>query len=141
MITLVVNDFSTNVVALIDSGANQNCIREGITPTEYCQRTKEQLYSANGEPLYIKYKLNKGYVLNDRYCFKNIFLIVWNITHDIILGIPFLTQIYPFYVNESGVHTKILDKQFSFNFLSVAKQHEVLFLQILHSTNKSIFYN
>jgi len=80
MITLVVNDFSTNLVALINSGVDQNCIREGIIPTKYCERTKEQLCSANGEPLYIKYKLNKGYLQNNAYCFKNIFLIVRNIT-------------------------------------------------------------
>jgi len=46
-------------------------------------------------------------------------------SHDIILGTPFLAQIYPFYVNESGVHTKIVDKQISFNFFSAAKQREV----------------
>ena len=41
MITLAVNDFSTNVVALIDSGANQNCIHERTIPTKYRERTKE----------------------------------------------------------------------------------------------------
>ena len=80
MITLVVNDFSTKVVAPIDSGADQNCIRERIIPSEYCDRRKEQFCSAKGEPLYIKYKLNKGYLQNNAYCFKNIFLIVRNIT-------------------------------------------------------------
>jgi len=45
-----------------------------------------------------------------------------------------LTQIYLFYVNESGVHSKILDEQISFNFLSVAKQREVSLLQ-----NSSIY--
>jgi len=71
--------------------------------------------------LNIRYKLNEGYIQNNGYYFKNIFRIVQNITHDIIFGTPFLTPIYPFYVNESGVHTKILNKQISFNFLSVGK--------------------
>jgi len=75
---------------LIDSGANQNCIRGGIIPTKFCERTKEQLVSANGGPLSIRYKLNKGYIQNDDYCFKNIFLIVDNITNNAILGTPFL---------------------------------------------------
>ena len=82
----------------------------------------------------IRYTLNKGYIQNNGYCFENIFLIAENITHDIILRTLFLTQVYPFYVNEFGVHTKILDKQISFNFLSAAKQRKVLLLQ-----NSSIY--
>ena len=66
---------------------------------------------------------------NDEYCFKNAFLIVVNITNNLILDTPFLTQIYPFYVNETGVHTKIMGKPISFNFLSAAKQKEVANLQ------------
>jgi len=58
-------------------------------------------------------------------------------SHDIILGTPFLAQIYPFYVNESSVHTKILDKQISFNFFSAAKQREVALFKN-SSINKQI---
>ena len=76
-----------------------------------------------------RYKLNKGYIQNNGYYFKSIFLIVQNITLEIILGTPFLTQIYTFQVNESGVHTKIHGNQISFNFLSAAKQRKVSLLQ------------
>ena len=129
IVTLVVEDISVNAIALIDSGANLNCIKGGVIPTKYCERTIEGLSSANGEPLIIRYKLNKGYTKNDGYCFKNAFLIVDNITNDLILGTPFLTQIYPFYVNETGVHTKIMGKAHIFYFLSAAKQKEVANLQ------------
>jgi len=81
--------------------------------------------------LSISYKLDKGYIKNDGYCFKNTFLIVDNIINDLILGTPFLTQIYPFYVNETGVHRKIMGKPISFNFLSAAKQKEVITLLII----------
>jgi len=128
-VTLVVEDFSTNVLALIDSGGNTNFIKEGIIPTKYCACTKENLYSANGEPLNIKYKLNKGYIQNDDYCFKNVFLIVSNISNQFILGTPFSTQIYPFSFNEFEVHTQIMGKPISFKFLTKAKQREVLLLQ------------
>ena len=127
-VKIVFNEFSTSAVPLIDSGADQNCILEGMIPTKYCERKKEQLCSANGEPLNTRYKLNKGYIQNNGYCFKNIFLIVQNITHVIILGTPFLTQIYPFQVNESGLHTKILRNQTSSNFLSAVKQRKVSLL-------------
>jgi len=62
IITLVVEDITVNAIALIDSGANLNCIKGGIIPTKYCDRTNESLASANGEPLSISYKLNKGYI-------------------------------------------------------------------------------
>ena len=120
---------SVNAIALIDSRAYLNCIKGGIIPTKYCERTNENLSSANGEPISISFKLNKGYIKNEGYCFKNTFLIVDNITNDIILGATFLTQIYPFYVNETGVHTKIMEKPISFNFLSATRQKEVVTLQ------------
>ena len=124
IVTLAVEDFSTNTVALIDSGADVNCIKRGIILTKYCEKTNEGLSSANGVPLTISYKLNKGYIKNSGYCFKNTFLIVDNMTSDLILGTPFLTQIYPFYVNEIGLHTKIMGKTISFNFLTAAKQKD-----------------
>jgi len=125
----VVNDFLINTVALIDSGANQNYIKGGIVPIKFCKRTKEQLVSANGGPLNIRYKLNKGYIQSDDYCFKNVFLIVDNITNDLILRTPLLTQIYPSTVNETGVHTKIMSKTISFNLFFCYSSKEVLNLQ------------
>ena len=97
-----------------------NCIKRGIVPTKYCEKSNEGLACANGTPLNISYKLNKGYVKNDGYCFKNTFLIVDNMTSHLILGTLFLTQIYPFYVNEIGLHTKIMGKTISFKFLIAA---------------------
>ena len=59
---MTVEDFSTNAVALIDTGADVNCIKRGIIPTKYCEKTNEGLSSANDTPLTISYKLNKGYI-------------------------------------------------------------------------------
>jgi len=106
-----------------------NSIKRGIVPTKYCEKSNEGLSSANGTPLNISYKLNKGYIKIDGYCLKKTFLIVDNMTSDLILGIPFLTQIYPFYVNEIGLHTKIMGKTISFNFLTAEKQKEIAHLQ------------
>ena len=50
-------------------------------------------------------------------------------TSDLILGTPFLTQIYPFYVNDVGLHTKIMGKTISLKFLTAAKQREIASLQ------------
>ena len=65
IVTLVVEDIFVNAIALIDSGADLNCIKGGIIPTKYCDRTNESLASANREPLSINYKLNKGYIKNE----------------------------------------------------------------------------
>ena len=73
IVTLMVEDFTVNPIALIDSVADLNCIRKGVVPTKYCDRTNEGLSSANGTPLTISYKLNKGYIKNDGYYFKNTF--------------------------------------------------------------------
>ena len=73
IVTLIAEDFSTNTVALIDSGADVNCIKRGIIPTKYCEKSNEGLASANGSALHINYKLNKGYIKADGYCLKNTF--------------------------------------------------------------------
>jgi len=62
VVNLTVEDFSVNTIALIDSGADLNCIKRGVVPTKYCERTNEGLSSANGTPLTISYKLDKGYI-------------------------------------------------------------------------------
>jgi len=59
-------------------------------------------------------------------------------TSDLILGTPFLAQIYPFYVNEIGLHTKIMGKIISFNFLTTAKQKEIAHLQTSSIKSKLI---
>ena len=128
--------FLNYIVALKDSGADQNCIKGGIISTKFCEQTKEQLVSANGGPLNIHHKLNKGYIQNNDYCFKNAFLIVDNITNDLILRTPFLTQIYPFIVNETGVHTNIMGKTISFKFPLATHQKEILNLQSSSILNK-----
>ena len=41
IVTLVVEDRSVNAIAPIDSGADLNCIKGGIIPTKYCERTTD----------------------------------------------------------------------------------------------------
>ena len=52
-VTLVVEDFSKDLIALIDSGADTNCIKQGIVPTKYCEKSKESLASVDGTALII----------------------------------------------------------------------------------------
>lgn len=57
-------------IALVDSGADQNSIREGLIPTKYFEKTKEELCSANGAQLVINYKLSNAKICNNQVCFK-----------------------------------------------------------------------
>ena len=58
------NSFHLDMVALVDSSADQNCIREGLIPTQYYEKSYEKLSGANGSNLNVKYKLSKTQICN-----------------------------------------------------------------------------
>ena len=65
-ITLVINkEFSLTEIALIDSGANMNCIQEGLIPLKYYEKSSERLTQANGEKFIINYKIPNVHICND----------------------------------------------------------------------------
>ena len=65
-ITLVINkEFSLTEIALIDSGADMNCIREGLIPLKYYEKSSERLTQADGEKLIINYKIPSVHICND----------------------------------------------------------------------------
>ena len=45
---IIGRDFEFEVIALIDSGADLNCIQEGIIPSKYFKKARERLTSASG---------------------------------------------------------------------------------------------
>ena len=100
------------------------------------KKQKEQLYAANSSPLKIIYKLSEAYICNDGFCFQNTFILVKDMSYEIILGTPFLTQIYPFYVDKQGVYAKIMKHQFSFKFYHLYNKKIFLFYNHLPLFNK-----
>ena len=44
-------DFSKDIIALVDSGADINCIQEGLIPLEYFEKTLERVVGANKQAL------------------------------------------------------------------------------------------
>ena len=65
-ITLVVHkELSLTVVALVDSGADMNCIQEGLIPSKYYESTTDRLTQADGDRLKISNKLTKTYIYNN----------------------------------------------------------------------------
>ena len=65
-ITLAVHkEFLLTVVALVDLGADMNCIQEGLIPSKYYESTTNILTQANGDRLKISNKLTKTYIYNN----------------------------------------------------------------------------
>jgi len=129
-ITLKIKDsFEFNTIALLDSGADQNCIKEGLIPCIYYERTKEQLHCTNGMALQVKYKLLNAYICNQGYCFKDSFILVRYISQEVILGTAFLIQIYPFKIDQIGVHTESMETIISFKFVTSIQQNDLSLLQ------------
>ena len=70
-ITLVINkEFSLTFIALAVSGADLNCIQEGLIPSKYYEKSIDRLTQANGDRLQINYRLTNAHIYNDGICFK-----------------------------------------------------------------------
>ncbi|GAV92228.1 LOW QUALITY PROTEIN: hypothetical protein CFOL_v3_35609, partial [Cephalotus follicularis] len=115
-ITIVIQDsFKLQTIALIDSGAQMNCIQEGLIPTKFFEKPKQKLSTANGENLSVIFKIPNVHVCNNGICIKQTFILVKDLD-IIILGQPFLEVIKPFKVKNEGIVTKIFQRKFLFPF-------------------------
>ena len=91
--------FSKEFVALVDSGADINCVEKGLIPTVYFKKTLQGVVSANTQPLQIDYKISNVHICNKNICFKTSLLLVKDMNKEIILGTPFLALLYHFRVD------------------------------------------
>jgi hypothetical protein len=106
-------------IALVDSGADLNCIQEGIIPTKYFSKTTQSLTQAGGGRLQVNYKLPNTYICKQDICLPTHFILVKNLTHRIILGTPFLQDLMPITnIDQKGITTFIKDKEITFEFIS-----------------------
>ena len=84
-ITLKINpDFQSTFIALIDSKADLNCIQQGLILTVYFLKTSQRLSTASNDPLKVQYKIPQGHVCKKSICIKISFLLVKNISHQIV---------------------------------------------------------
>ena len=49
-------DYHFTVIAMIDSGADMNCIQEELIPSKYFEKSTERLVYTNGSQMKIKYE-------------------------------------------------------------------------------------
>ena len=125
-VTLKINpNYQGTFIALIDSGADLNCIQEGLIPTVYFVKTSQRLSTASNDPLKVQYKIPQGHICKKGICIKTSFLLVKNISHQIVLGTPFLTQLYPFQIDSQGLRTKYNDQEILFEFIKGIEIKEI----------------
>lgn len=105
-------------------------IREGLIATKYFEKTKEEFSSTSGSQLQIKYKLSNAKICNNNLCFRNTFILIKNLAKGIILGTPFLTQIYLFIVDSKGIHTILLGEAITFAFTTSPSLKEINTLKL-----------
>jgi len=117
-VKIKIQDFELSIVVLIDTGADLNCIQEGLAPTKYYNKLKETLCSANGSKMQITFEISKAHVCQDNVCFKTTFVLIKNITDKVILGLPFITLLYPFTTDHDDLITYPMDEKVKFKFLA-----------------------
>ena len=126
---VISKDIEFEVIALIDSGADLNCIQEGIIPSKYFKKTRERLTSASGGQMQIEFKVPKAHVCQDNTCFRTTFVLVKNMTDRVILGNPFMCLLYPFTTNSEGITTHPFGQPVRFKFLRSPEPRETNNLQ------------
>jgi len=116
-IKIIVEDFVLETIALFDTGADSNCILEGLIPTRYFEKTSKRLSTANGSKLQIKYKLSSAIIENQDYRIETPFLLVKDLKNEVILGTPFIKALFPLEISEEGISTKHNGKSIIFRFI------------------------
>lgn len=80
-------DFEIDTIALFDTGADLNCIKEDLVPKKFHEKTNERLSAANNSKLKIMSKVDAS-IHNNDFEFRNSFLLTNDIHHAVILGTP-----------------------------------------------------
>ena len=114
------DDFILDTIALFDTGADLNCIKEEIIPKRFHQHTKERLTAANNSSLNVVSKVDAS-INNKTFQIKTSFLLVKGIHHLVILGTPFFNLITPYTVTYEGITFKTNNTKLTFPFLEKPK--------------------
>ena len=111
-------DYHFTIIAMIDSGADMNCIQEGLIPSKYFEKSTERLVSANGSQMKIKYEFNNAHVCHNNVYFTIPSVLVKNLIDKVILGLPFINALYHFLVEHDGIITDPFGQKIKFKFAS-----------------------
>lgn len=123
-------NYRLDTIALFDTGADLNCIKSGMVPSKFLEKSYEKLSAANNAKLSIQSKTFANIINND-ISLKTAFVVVQDIHHSVILGTPFINIITPYKVNSDSISFKINHKKFLFSFLDKPKTRNLGFLKAL----------
>ncbi|XLT79813.1 hypothetical protein HN873_001566, partial [Arachis hypogaea] len=121
-IQIVVKDFVFDTIALFDSGADSNCIREGLVPTKYFEKTTERLSSITGERLSINFKITNVFIEKGNIRIPTDFIIAKDIKNDVVLGTPFINLLFSYLADFPGLTSFVGGQVTFFEFLDSPKQ-------------------
>ena len=94
-------------IALIDLGADMNCIQERLIPLKYYERSSERLTQI------FNYKLRNVHICNDGICFETVFVLIKELSFKVTLENPFMALLYPSLVTDEGIKPNVLGKIYS----------------------------
>ena len=123
---------------MIDSGADMNCIQEGLIPLKYYEKSTEKLFSTNGTQMKIKYELNNAHVCHENVCFKISSVLVKNMTVKVILVILFVNTLYLFLTEHDGITTNPFGQKVKFKFASKFEIDTDDSLNLIHTKTKHL---
>ena len=96
------------------------------------------MVSANGTQMKIKYELNNSYVCHDNVCFKVLDVLVKNMTDKVILELPFINALYPFFVEHYEIATYPFGQKVKFKFASKFEIDTDDALNLIHAKTKHL---
>ncbi|XLT93673.1 hypothetical protein HN873_015335, partial [Arachis hypogaea] len=130
-ITLIIGEEKYDFIAFVDSGADVNCIQEGLIPKKYYEKTIEKVYKAKNDRMTIDYKLTKAKIYKNRVSLFTTFFLARNISHQVILENSFTILLYHFNVDIDGITClHIPNHSVHFEFITKPKQHDSIFSNI-----------
>ena len=86
----------------------------------------------------IKYELNNAHVCHGNVCFKMPFVLVKIMTDEVILGLPFMNALYPFFVEHDGITTDPFRQNVKFKFASKFEIDIDDALNLIHAKTKHL---
>ena len=67
--------FQFTQIALLDSGADVNCIKEGLVSSKYFEKSTNRVQIANRGELKVEYKILEVHICIEKMCIQTTFLL------------------------------------------------------------------
>lgn len=101
-----------------------------MVPSKYFSKTTEILNAADGRKLVVNYKLKNTAVCNKCTCLDMPFIMVKSLSHNVILGNPFLHLLYPITkISKEGIASAINNQELTLKFVSQQQHHKIDIIQ------------